>query len=166
MTETSVTETLDKRVRLLDAAMKRHQYQGHALLEVLHTAQELYGFLEKDILKIVARQLRLPPSRVYGVATFYHFFTFTPQGAHNCNVCLGTACYVKGASAIQNALEEKLGIRAGQTRSDGLASVSIARCLGACGLAPVVVFDGAVVGKVTPQIALEHVKGWVGNGSS
>ncbi|HZZ82826.1 MAG TPA: bidirectional hydrogenase complex protein HoxE [Gemmataceae bacterium] len=154
----------DKRFKLLDAAMKRHQFQADALLEVLHTAQELFGYLQPDLLIYIARNLKLPPSRVYGVATFYHFFTFTPLGEHSCNVCLGTACYVKGAALVQTALEQALGVKAGQTRADGKASVSIARCLGACGLAPAVVFDGAVAGNVTPESAVEHVKGWVANG--
>jgi bidirectional [NiFe] hydrogenase diaphorase subunit len=156
----------DKRFKLLDAAMKKHQFQPDALLEVLHTAQELFGFLQEDLLIYIARQLKLPPSRVYGVATFYHFFTFTPKGVHNCNVCLGTACYVKGAAAVQSALEHELGVKAGQTRRDNQASVAIARCLGACGLAPVVVFDGAVVGKLTAESAILRVKGWLAHGSS
>ena len=153
----------DKRFKLLDASMKKHQFQADALLEVLHTAQELFGHLQEDLLMYIARQLRLPPSRVYGVATFYHFFTFTPKGAHSCNICMGTACYVKGAANVQNALEQELHIKAGQTRADGLASIAIARCLGACGLAPAVVFDGKVAGNLTPQTAVEQVQGWLAN---
>jgi bidirectional [NiFe] hydrogenase diaphorase subunit len=151
----------DKRFKLLDAAMKKHQFQPDALLEVLHTAQELFGHLQEDLLTYVARQLKLPPSRVYGVATFYHFFTFTPKGLHNCNVCMGTACYVKGAAGIQRVLEKELEVKAGQTRSDGQASVSLARCLGACGQAPAVVFDGVVVGYLTPEAAAQRVQGWL-----
>jgi bidirectional [NiFe] hydrogenase diaphorase subunit len=154
----------DKRFKLLDAAMKKHQRQADALLEVLHTAQELFGHLQADLLIYIARQLKLPPSRVYGVATFYHFFSFTPKGAHSCNVCLGTACYVKGAASVERALEAELGVKAGETRADGQASVAIARCLGACGLAPAVVFDGVVVGNLTPEAAVEHVKGWLAHG--
>jgi bidirectional [NiFe] hydrogenase diaphorase subunit len=155
----------DKRFKLLDAAMKKHQFQAHALLEVLHTAQELFGFLQDDLLIYIARRLKLPPSRVYGVATFYHFFSFTAKGKHSCNICLGTACYVKGAAAVQNALEQELGVKAGHTRTDGKASVAVARCLGACGLAPAVVFDGAVAGNLTPQSAVAHVKGWLSDGT-
>jgi bidirectional [NiFe] hydrogenase diaphorase subunit len=151
----------DKRFKLLDAAMKKHQFQADALLEVLHTAQELFGHLQPDLLMYIARQLKLPPSRVYGVATFYHFFTFTPKGKHSCNVCMGTACYVKGAALVQNALEKELDIKAGATRADGLASLEIARCLGACGLAPAVVFDGKVVGNVNAETALAQVKDWL-----
>jgi bidirectional [NiFe] hydrogenase diaphorase subunit len=141
--------------------MKKHQFQADALLEVLHTAQELFGYLQTDLLIYIARSLKLPPSKVYGVATFYHFFTFTPLGEHNCNVCLGTACYVKGAALVQSALEQKLGIKAGQTRADGKASLAIARCLGTCGLAPLAVFDGNTMGKLTPESAVAQVKDWV-----
>lgn len=155
----------DKRFKLLDAAMKKHQFQAHALLEVLHTAQELFGHLQDDLLLYIARSLKQPPSRVYGVATFYHFFTFTPRGEHSCVVCLGTACYVKGAGQVQTSLEKELEVHAGQTRADGKATLQTARCLGACGLAPAVVFDGNVVGNVTPEKAQQHVKGWL-NGSA
>jgi bidirectional [NiFe] hydrogenase diaphorase subunit len=156
----------DKRFKLLDAAMKKHRFAADALLEVLHTAQELFGFLQPDLLIYIARHLKLPPSRVYGVATFYHFFTFTPKGKHSCNVCMGTACYVKGAVNVQIELEKQLAIKAGKTRADGLASLSLARCLGACGLAPAVVFDGTVVGNLTPETAVAHVMGWVAHGVS
>jgi len=156
----------DKRFKLLDVAMKKHHFQADALLEILHTAQQLFGFLKEDLLMYIARQLKLPPSRVYGVATFYHFFTFTPKGVHSCNVCLGTACYVKGAAGVQSALEKELAVKAGHTRADGQVSISIARCLGTCGLAPLVVFDGEVVGRLTPETAVQHVKGWLAHGPS
>jgi bidirectional [NiFe] hydrogenase diaphorase subunit len=155
----------DKRFKMLDAAMKKQQFRADALLEVLHTAQELFGHLDLDLLYYVAHHLKQPLSRVYGVATFYHFFTFTPRGEHTCVVCLGTACYVKGAGRVQQALEERLAIKAGQTRGDGKASLQMARCLGACGLAPAVVFDGSVAGNVTADQALERVKGWLADGS-
>src|SRR6185503_19287908 len=87
----------DNRFKILEATMKRLQYQPDALIEVLHKAQELFGYLSTDLLITIARSLKLPPSRVYGVATFYHFFSLAPQGEHTCAVCLGTACYVKGA---------------------------------------------------------------------
>ncbi len=150
----------DKRFKLLDATMKRHQFRGDALLEVLHTAQELFGFLSPDLLLYVARQLKLPPSWVYGVATFYHFFSLAPRGEHQCVVCLGTACYVKGAARILATLEQDLGIKAGDTTKDGRVSLLTARCLGACGLAPAVVFDGTAAGSVTEEEALQKTKGW------
>src|SRR4029078_3419302 len=95
----------DKRFKLLEVMMKRHQFQPHALIEVLHAAQELFGFLEVDLLFFVARHLKLPPSKVFGVATFYNFFSLRPKGEHTCVVCTGTACYVKGADALLNAVE-------------------------------------------------------------
>jgi bidirectional [NiFe] hydrogenase diaphorase subunit len=151
----------DKRFKMLEAAMKRNQFQPSALIEVLHTAQELFGSLDNDLLLFVAHGLKVPPSRVYGVATFYHFFTFVPKGEHSCVVCLGTACYVKGADAVLASLEGKLGVTAGHTRSDGKATVLTARCLGACGLAPAAFFDNALAGNLTPETALDKVKGWV-----
>ena len=156
--------TSDERFKLLDAAMKNHQFRADALLEVLHTAQELFGYMQPDLLGYIYRQLKLPPSRVYGVATFYHFFTFKPSGVHNCNLCMGTACYVKGAAVVRQALEEALEIKVGQTRADGRASLSIVRCIGTCGLAPLAVFDGTVAGSLTPEAVVERLKGWLAHG--
>jgi len=152
----------DKRFKMLDAAMKRHQFQSEALLEILHQAQELFGFLADDVLVYVAHNLRLPRSRVYGVATFYNFFTLEPKGAHTCTVCMGTACYVKGAGEILAALAERHGVKAGETTADGQLSVVVARCVGACGIAPAVVYDAEVSGQQTPQGVLARVAGWGG----
>src|SRR3954463_14055146 len=138
----------DKRFKLLEATMKRHQYQPDALIEVLHTAQELFGYLDNDLLILIAHSLKLPPSRVYGVATFYHFFSLAPKGEHSCVVCMGTACYVRGAAGVMSALEQRFGIKSGQTTPDRKVSLLTARCLGACGLAPAVVFDGTVAGNL------------------
>jgi bidirectional [NiFe] hydrogenase diaphorase subunit len=153
----------DNRFKLLEATMKRHQYQPDALIEVLHKAQELFGFLSPDLLLLIAHRLRLPPSRVYGVATFYHFFALAPQGEHTCVVCLGTPCFVKGAASLLAALEHAAGVRAGETTADQRLSLLTARCLGACGIAPAVVFDGAVAGNQSPDEALARVKGWLDN---
>src|SRR5690242_13703482 len=97
-------ESGDKRFKMLDAAMKRHGFRGDALLEILHQAQELFGFLADDVLVHVGRSLRLPLSRVYGVATFYNHFALAPKGAHTCTICMGTACYVRGAGEIVGAV--------------------------------------------------------------
>jgi bidirectional [NiFe] hydrogenase diaphorase subunit len=155
----------DKRFKLLEVTMKRHQYQHHALIEVLHTAQELFGYLDDGLLYFVARQMKLPPSRVYGVATFYHFFSLKPPGKHTCIVCMGTACYVKGADALLGAVAGRAGVQAGQTTPDGELSLLTARCLGACGIAPAVVLDGAVRGHETPETLLADMKGWLPRGS-
>lgn len=150
----------DKRFKALDITMKRNQYRQDALIEVLHKAQESFGYLEEDVLLYVARGLKLPLSRVYGVATFYHLFSLKPSGTHTCVVCLGTACYVKGSGQVLEALEQKTGIHQGETTPDGQMSLMSARCIGACGIAPAVVFDGTVAGKVKPEEALEKVKHW------
>ena len=155
----------DKRFRILDAAMKRHHFHQGALIEVLHQAQDLFGFLETDVLFYIARGLRLQPSRVYGVATFYHLFTLTPQGRHTCVVCMGTACFVKGADRLLAALERTAGVRAGETTKDGALSLLTARCLGACGLAPAVVYDRQTSGQQSPDDAVARVGAWLGDGA-
>jgi bidirectional [NiFe] hydrogenase diaphorase subunit len=154
----------DKRFKLLEVTMKRHQFRPDALIEVMHAAQELFGFLEHDLLFFIARHLKLPPSKVYGVATFYNFFSLRPTGEHTCVVCTGTACYVKGADALLRSMEEVTGIRFGETTDDGKLSLVTARCLGACGIAPAVVLDGTVRGKETPESLAFQVKGWLTNG--
>lgn len=150
----------DKRWRLVNATMRRHGYQPDALIETLHTVQEAFGYLDDPGLRYVASNLNIPLSRVYGVATFYNFFTLKPQGEHTCVVCLGTACYIKGAPHILRAIEDTAGIRPGQTTSDNKVSLVVARCLGACGLAPAAIFDGDVAGKLTPDEAVERLGGW------
>ena len=150
----------DKRFKLLDVAIKRHQFRQDALIEILHSAQELFGYLDSDVLIYVGRSLRVPLSRVYGVATFYNFFSMKPAGEHTCVVCMGTACYVKGAGQILEALETKHGIKSGETTEDGKVSLVTARCLGACGLAPAVVFDGEVAGKIGVEATLARTAPW------
>jgi bidirectional [NiFe] hydrogenase diaphorase subunit len=149
----------DKRFKVLDVTIKRCQYQQDALIEILHKAQELFGYLEDDVLLYIAHCLKLPPSRVYGVATFYHLFALKPQGKHTCTVCTGTACYVRGGDKILAAIEESAGVRAGETTADKQLSVLTARCLGACGIAPVVVFDNTVHGHETPESVCDRLKG-------
>src|SRR5689334_16207777 len=153
----------DKRFKILEAHMKKYQFKQDALIEVLHKAQELFGYLEDDLLLFIACKLKLPASRVYGVATFYHFFTLKPKGRHTCVVCLGTACYVKGADKVLAAVEEKAGIKAGETTPDNQLSLLTARCIGACGIAPAAVYDGTVTPRQTPESVLKHVKGWLGH---
>jgi bidirectional [NiFe] hydrogenase diaphorase subunit len=150
----------DKRFKMLDAAMRRQQYQADSLLEILHAAQELFGFLSDDVMIYVGRALKLPLSRVFGVATFYNLFSLTPKGAHTCTVCMGTACYVKGASEILSAVELAHHVKAGETTSDGQLSVVVARCVGACGIAPAVVFDQEVAGQQTRERVLTRVQAW------
>jgi len=148
----------DPRFKLIDRTLKRFQFEQDALIEVLHTAQESFGYLDEDLLIYVAHQLKLPLSWVYGVATFYHFFSLEPMGEHSCNVCLGTACYVKGGANIVAALQAEYGIEPGETTEDGKFSIATARCVGSCGLAPVVVIDGEVTGKIGAEAVLNQVR--------
>lgn len=148
----------DPRLKMVERTMKRFQYQPDALIEVLHTAQESFGYLSNELLQHLARQLKLPESQVFGVATFYHSFTLRPKGEHSCIVCTGTACYVKGANEIVAALEGEFAIQAGQTTPDGKLSLGTARCLGNCTLAPLVTLDDRVLGPETAPGTLAKVR--------
>lgn len=152
----------DPRFGLLDATLKRFGYSKDALIEVLHTAQEVFGHLSPELLGYVAKELKLPTSQVYGVATFYHLFTFKPLGEHTCTVCMGTACYVKGAEEILNQIRIAFGINPGETSNDGQLSVISARCVGSCGLAPVVIIDNEVIGKEPPEKIVTRLKALIG----
>jgi bidirectional [NiFe] hydrogenase diaphorase subunit len=151
----------DKRFKILATTLKRCQFQQDALIEVLHKAQELFGYLETDVLLYVARGLKLPPSRVYGVATFYHLFTLKPRGQHTCVVCMGTACFVKGADRLLASVESFAHVRAGETTPDDKLSLLTARCIGACGIAPAVVYDQTTAGQQTPETVVARLKEWL-----
>jgi bidirectional [NiFe] hydrogenase diaphorase subunit len=152
----------DTRQRVLDAALKRTGFRQDALIEVLHAAQNSFGYLTPELLWYVASRLRLPPSRVYGVATFYNFFSLKPPGDHTVVVCEGTVCYIRGAIKIADALQREFGAAPGDTSPDGKVSVAIARCLGSCALAPIVVVDGQLIGKTSPDAAVERIRAVVG----
>ena len=153
--------TDDKRWKIVQATMRRHGHAPNSLIETLHTVQETFGFLEKQSLEYVSLALRVPLSRVYGVATFYHFFTLKPPGEHMCVVCMGTACYIRGAQKVLQDIEQTAGTKAGETSPNGRVSLLTARCLGSCGLAPNAVFDGEVVGRLTPIEAHKRVEEWL-----
>jgi bidirectional [NiFe] hydrogenase diaphorase subunit len=154
----------DERFAMIDMALKRSRYAQDHLIEILHVAQEVFGYLSEDLLQYVGTALKLPDSRVYGVATFYHLFTFDPPGDHTCTVCTGTACYVKGADAIVAAVQARYGIAAGQTTADGRLTLSTARCLGSCGLAPVAVLDGQVRGHLEADAVVAEIRDNLGDG--
>jgi bidirectional [NiFe] hydrogenase diaphorase subunit len=147
----------DKRWKIVEATARRHGREPHALIETLHTVQESFGYLDETALRFVASSLRVPLSRVFGAATFYHFFTLKPQGKHTCVVCTGTACYIKGAPALLAGIERTYGIKPGETTPDGELSVLTARCLGSCGLAPAVVLDSHVMGRIGTGEMLNRV---------
>jgi bidirectional [NiFe] hydrogenase diaphorase subunit len=156
----------DKRFRTIDMVLKKGGNSQDALIEVLHKVQETFGFLDDDVLNYVTRQMKLPLSMVYGVATFYHLFTLKPQGEHNCVVCLGTACYVKGGGQIIEQLEKYLKIKVGETTDDNKLSLLTARCIGACGVAPAITIDGNVSGKQTTESVLLAIKELMDSGAA
>jgi len=144
------TAEQDKKLRESIAAL-----QGdHSLVQILQAAQEIYGYLPKEVIDVIASELGISSESVYSVATFYSQFSFNPKGKYAISVCLGTACYVKGAGDIYEKIKEKLGVEDGGTTPDGKFSLDACRCMGACGLAPVLSINDDVYGKVTPdQIA-------------
>ena len=144
---------IDKeKMKKLEEIINEHKTQDGALIPVLHEAQELFGYLPEEVQQKIADGLGVSLAEVYGVATFYSRFTLVPKGKYNIQLCLGTACYVKGADKILEKLEELLGIKVGETTPDGKFSIEGARCVGACGLAPVMVINEEVYGKVTPDM--------------
>ena len=148
----------DTRRLTLEKVMKEHAFQGSALLEILHKVQEIYGYLDKDLLMDVAQSLNLAPSHVFGVATFYSFFKLKRSGQHVITGCLGTACYVKGVEEIMQAVEREYGIKRGESTPDGRLSLLITRCIGACAMAPTMVVDDEVVPKATKEKVLTKIK--------
>ena len=134
---------------LLKAYIEDHKSMRGALMPVLQKAQEIYGYVPIEVQQMIAEGLDVPMSEVYGVATFYSQFTLDPAGEYTISVCLGTACYVKGAGDIFDKFAEKLGIKGGQTTPDGKFSLKDCRCIGACGLAPVLTVNDEVYGRLT-----------------
>jgi bidirectional [NiFe] hydrogenase diaphorase subunit len=148
----------DRRRAMLEKALEEHNYQESALLEILHRAQEIYGFLDKDVLIDIADSLNLPLSHVYGVTTFYSFFKLRKAGEHIVTGCLGTACYVKGVEQILEAIEDEFHLKRGGSTADGKLSLLITRCIGACAMAPNIVVDEAVIGRATAETVIQKIK--------
>ena len=136
----------------------RYRRKPGPLIQVLHRAQEIFGYLPPEVQFFVAKELNVPLSSVYGVVTFYNFFRTEPVARHIINICMGTACHVKGAANVAEALSKELGIKIGETTEDKMFTLSTARCFGACGLAPVMMINDEVYGKLTPEKAVEIVK--------
>jgi len=155
----------DKRWLLVNATMRRHGYQSHALIEALHTVQESFGYIDNDALVFVATSLDIPLSHALGVTTFYHFFSMKPHGRHTCSICTGTACYIKGSDELLRAIAATFDLAAGDTTPDNALSLTTARCLGACGLAPAGVLDDVVLPHQTPEKLVELLKGVIDDGN-
>lgn len=154
--------TSDNRRVLLEKVLKEHNYEESALLEILHRAQEIYGYLDRNLLMDIAGSLNLPPSHVYGVTTFYSFFKLRKPGEHIVTACLGTACYVKGVEQIVTAIEKEFSLKRGGSTADGKLSLLFTRCIGACAMAPNIVIDDQVIGKATTEIVIRKIKNALG----
>ncbi len=133
----------------LRAVIDQHRNDPGALMPILQQAQEIYGYLPIEVQQIIAEEMDIPLEKVYGVVTFYAQFSINPKGQYKISVCLGTACYVKGSGDIFNKLQEKLGIASGEITPDGKYSLDACRCIGACGLAPVLTVNEDVYGRLT-----------------
>ncbi len=133
----------------LRAVIEEHKADKGALMPILQKAQEIYGYLPIEVQQMIAEEMDIPLEKVYGVVTFYAQFTTNPKGKYKISVCLGTACYVKGSGDIYNKLQEKLGIQSGGITPDGKFSLDACRCIGACGLAPVLTVNEDVYGRLT-----------------
>ena len=138
-------------VEQVEAICDKHGNNPGELINILHEAQNLHGYLPEEMQRIIARKLNIPASKVYGVVTFYSFFTMTPKGKHPISVCLGTACYVRGSEKLLEEIKRTLNIEVGQTTPDGKFSLDCLRCVGACGLAPVVTIGDKVYGRLQPK---------------
>ena len=149
MTQNLFDGTAEQMKELL-SCIEKHKGERGALIPVLHEAQGIYGYLPAEVQTVIAEGLNIPLSEVYGVATFYSQFTLLPKGKHQISVCLGTACYVKGSDKVLEAIERELHISCGECTPDRKFSIDSCRCVGACGLAPVMIVDGEVYGRLTP----------------
>jgi NADP-reducing hydrogenase subunit HndA len=142
-------EIVDERIQMLQDVIAKHKNTKGALIPVLHGAQEIYGYLPIEVQKVISEGLNIPLTEIYGVITFYTQFTLKPKGKFKIQICMGTACYVKGSKLILDKMKEKLGIDVGDLTEDGKFSLDATRCIGACGLAPVMMINDDVYGRLT-----------------
>lgn len=141
----------EKDVDQLKQVCKEFNNEPGELINVLHKAQGIFGYLPAEVQEVVAREMRVSVAKVYGVVTFYSFFTMTPKGRHPISICTGTACYVRGAEKVLDEFKKRLNLKVGETSPDGKYSLSCLRCVGACGLAPVVLIGEKTYGRVSPE---------------
>jgi bidirectional [NiFe] hydrogenase diaphorase subunit len=151
----------DKRWKIVSGTMRKNGFARHALIEALHTVQSSFGYLDDEAIRFVAQSLRVPLSQAYGVATFYHYFSLKPPGKHTMTVCAGTACFIKGSGHLLEEAEKHLGIQTGETTPDKKVGLVMARCVGACSRAPVVVCDGEVSGEMSREAVIERLERWM-----
>jgi NADH:ubiquinone oxidoreductase subunit E len=141
----------DGKLEKVQHAINQFKTMKGALIPVLHEVQDIYGYLPEDVLQLVSTELALPMSEIYGVASFYHFFSLTPKGENIIRVCMGTACYIKGAQALLDRLSTELKVPVQGTTEDNKFTLEATRCLGACGLAPVMTIGEKVYGRLVPN---------------
>lgn len=136
---------------------KGMEHSESYLIAVLHKVQGLFGYLDKEVMDIVAEEMNIPTAHIWGVATFYHYFNLEPVGKHIVSVCMGTACYVKGGDKVLDTLKKELGLNTGGTTEDGLFTLQEARCLGACGIAPVIMIDDKIYGDLDSKKTVDLI---------
>ena len=147
----AVIKLSESKINFIKSVCKEHGNKAGEVINVLHKVQGEFGYLPAEVQELVAKELNIPVSRVYGIVSFYSFFTMTPKGEHPISVCLGTACYVRGAEKVLDELKRQLGIGVGEVTPDGKFSLNCLRCVGACGLAPVIEVGEQVYGRMTPD---------------
>jgi len=145
------TELQECQIQAIKDICQSYNNQAGELINILHKTQEMLGYLPARVQDIIAKELNISQAKVYGVVTFYTFFTMKPKGKHKISVCMGTACYVQGAEKIVNELKKELNINVGEVTKDGKFSLDCLRCVGACGLAPVILIDDKVFGRLDPK---------------
>lgn len=153
---TQSKDKLDQLIAFIDEVSQK-EYADSYLIAVLHKTQELYGYLPQDVMDQIANKMQIPTAHIWGVATFYHYFNLEPVGKHMVSVCMGTACYVKGADKILETLKKELGVKVGQTTEDKLFTLQEARCLGACGIAPVMMIDDKIYGELDSKKTIDLI---------
>ncbi len=142
----------EKTIGLIKEVCANFGNQGSELINVLHQVQGKLGYLPAEVQEVIAKELNISVAKVYGVVTFYSFFTMIPMGEFPISICMGTACYVRGSEQVLSEFQRQLGIEVGQSTADGKFSLNCLRCVGACGLAPVVMVGEKVYGRVSPQM--------------
>ena len=147
----AVIKLSESKINFVKEVCKSFGNKPGEVINVLHKVQGEFGYLPAEVQELVAQELNIPVSRVYGIVSFYSFFTMTPKGEHPISVCLGTACYVRGAEKVLDELKRQLGINVGEVTPDGKFSLTCLRCVGACGLAPVIEVGEKVYGRMTPD---------------
>jgi NADH-quinone oxidoreductase E subunit len=156
---TTKDQKTEELIKYIDCFKDKENSESY-LIAVLHKTQQLYGYVPRNAMDVISEQMEIPSAHIWGVATFYHYFKLNPPGKFQISVCLGTACYVKGSGDIMEALKDQLGIDVGETTEDGVFSLEGARCLGACGLAPVIMVNDKIHGDLTTDKVRKLIEGY------